>query len=85
MPVVNPLIFYPWRAYDLVKTTGQWLLLIRKYRRIMKRVAGASDAKTYMDEALRPHEGRNEPDHLVELFADKIPKTHGAPAAAMAD
>jgi hypothetical protein len=29
--------------------------------------------------ALRPYAGRNEPDHLVDIFADKIPKTRGAP------
>jgi len=59
---------------------------MRRYRGMMKRVLADPAAQSYMDEALRPHEGRNEPDRLVEIFADKIPKTHGAPvpAAAMA-
>ena len=87
MPIVNPLIFYPWRAFDFVKAVAQWLRLIRRYRRMAKEIVADPAAQDYMDEALRPHEGRNEPDHLVELFADKIPKTHGAPvpAAAMVD
>ena len=33
----------------------------------------------YIDEALRLHTGADDPDKLVEAFADKIPHTHGAP------
>jgi radical SAM superfamily enzyme YgiQ (UPF0313 family) len=87
MPIMNPLIFHPWRAYDFLKVAARWLLLMRRYRRMVKKVLADPAARTYTDEAMRPYEGRNEPDHLVEVFADKIPKTHGAPlpAAAMAD
>ncbi len=28
MPMVNPLVFYPWRAFDFLKTTSQWLRLV---------------------------------------------------------
>ena len=84
MPIVNPVIFYPWRAYDLLKVAAQWLRLILRYRRMMKQVVADPATKDYMDEALRPDEGRNEPDHLVEIFADKIPKTYGAPVLAPA-
>ena len=38
MPIVNPLIFYPWRAFDLLKVAAQWLLLVRRYRRMMAQV-----------------------------------------------
>ena len=79
MRTVNPLLFYPWRAFDWLKVTAQWLLLIRRYRRMMARVAADPTAQSYMDEALRPVSGEPEADHLVEIFADKIPKTHGAP------
>jgi hypothetical protein len=42
-------------------------------------VAADPAAASYMDEALRAPSGEGEADHLVEIFADKIPKTHGAP------
>ncbi len=75
--VVNPLVFYPWRAYDFAKVALRWLKLARRYRAIMRHVVATTDA-TYMDEALRSIAGV-EADHLVELFAEQIPKTHGAP------
>jgi hypothetical protein len=79
MPIVNPLVFYPWRAFDFLKVAAQWLRLVRRYRRIMARVVADPASRSYIDEALHPYAGRNEPDHLVEMFADKIPKTHDAP------
>jgi hypothetical protein len=84
MPIVNPLLFYSWRAFDWLKVTAQWLLLIRRYRRIMARVAADPAALSYSDEALLVPSEQGEADHLVEAFADKIPKTHGAPVRAAA-
>jgi hypothetical protein len=84
MPVPSPLGFYPWRAFDFVKVASQWLRLIWRYRRIMARVAADPAAASYFDEALRPHTAAGETDHFVEMFADKIPHTHGAPARAVA-
>ena len=45
MPVVNPLVFYPWRAFDFLQNgCSQWLRLLWRYRRIMARViAGSGD------------------------------------------
>ncbi len=80
MPIVNPLVFYPWRALDFLKVMSRWLGLIWRYRRIMARVAKDPAAQSYTDEALWPHTGIGETDHFVEVFADKIPHTHGAPA-----
>ena len=82
MPVVNPLIFYPWRVFDFVKVAAQWLRLVRRYRRMMAQVIADPASASYKDEALTMHVGANEPDHLVEIFADKIPRTHGAPVRA---
>jgi len=79
MPIVNPLVFYPWRAFDFLKVAAQWLGLMRRYRGIMARVVADPASQSYTDEALRSYAGSNEQDHLVEIFADKIPKTHGAP------
>jgi hypothetical protein len=81
MKVLNPLVFYPWRAFDCLKVMAQWGRLIWRYRRIMAKVAKDPASKTHFDEALRPHTGTGETDHFVEVFADKIPHTHGAPVA----
>ena len=83
MPIVNPLIFYPWRIYDFVRTVWRWLRLIRRYRAIQARVEADPDKMGYMDEALTPTAAGGA-DHLVEIFADKIPKTHGAPKQRVA-
>jgi len=79
LPVVNPLLFYPWRAFDFLRTAAQWVTLLRRYRRIMARVVADPASAHYMDEALSRRPGSNEPDHFIEVFADKIPHTHGAP------
>ena len=83
MPIVNPLVFYPWRAYDALRAAGQWLRRMLRYSRILKRVVADPATYTYFDEAMQPVTG-DSPDHFVEVFADKIPKTHGAPTAAAA-
>ena len=87
MPIVNPLVFYPWRVVDFLKVAVRWLHLVRRYRRMIARVVADPASSSYSDEALTLYVGANEPDHLVEIFADKIPRTHGAPvrsAEAMA-
>jgi hypothetical protein len=82
MPVPNPLVFYPWRAWDSLKVTSQWARLIWRYRRIMRKVMKDPAARSHFDEALRPPTGSGATDHFVEMFADKIPHTHGAPVVA---
>ncbi len=84
MRIVNPLLFYPWRAVDWLTVVAQWLMLVRRYRRITARVAADPAVASYRDEALTAPSGQGEADHLVEIFADKIPKTHGAPVLAPA-
>ncbi len=79
MPIVNPLVFYPWRFFDFLKVCSQWARVILRYRRIMAKVMKDPASRTHFDEALRPHTGSGETDHFVEVFADKIPHTHGAP------
>jgi hypothetical protein len=81
MPVVNPLIFYPWRVLDFWRVAAQWIGRVRRYRQIMKRVAADPAKMSYVDEALTPIAAGHQ-DHFVEAFADKIPKTHGAPVRA---
>jgi len=79
MSIVNPLVFYPWRFIDFIKVCSQWARVILRYRRMMARVAADPAARTHFDAALSPHTGVGETDHFVEVFADKIPHTHGAP------
>jgi radical SAM superfamily enzyme YgiQ (UPF0313 family) len=78
MPIVNPIVFYPWRAFDFTVVALGWLRLFLRYRKIMKRVIATPDAQSYMDDALRPATPETA-DHLVELYAQAIPHTHGAP------
>jgi hypothetical protein len=80
MPVVNPLIFYPWRAYDFTRTVVRWVKLVRKYRKIMKKVYADPNILSYTDHAMDPPAGHNAPmSDFVKAYADKIPHTHGAP------
>jgi hypothetical protein len=79
----SPLIFYPRRAVESVGVALKWLRLARRYRRILQQVVATPDAESYMDEALAPPV-RETVDHFVEVFADKIPKTHGAPIRRVA-
>jgi radical SAM superfamily enzyme YgiQ (UPF0313 family) len=85
MPIVNPLIFYPWRAYDFTRVAVRWVKLVRRYRKILKTVWETPDKETYTDHALDPPAGHNAPmSDFVKAYADKIPHTHGAPEHAAA-
>jgi hypothetical protein len=53
-----------------------------RYHRMMKRIKKDPAAKSYSDEAMRLPAASDETDKIVELFADKIPHTHGAPVRA---
>jgi radical SAM superfamily enzyme YgiQ (UPF0313 family) len=80
MPIVNPLIFYPWRAYDFTRVAVRWVTLVRRYRKILKTVWETPDKEAYTDHALDPPAGHNAPmSDFVKAYADKIPHTHGAP------
>jgi len=76
--IVNPLIFYPWRAYDFVAVAAKWAALALRYRKIYRRVVADKDA-AYVDEALRPSTEADHNADFVAAFADKIPDTYGAP------
>jgi hypothetical protein len=84
MPIVKPLVFYPWRVYDFVSGAVKWLKLVRRYKAMMKRIVADPSTATYIDESLRAAPAAGEVDHFVEVFADKIPKTHGAPERRVA-
>ena len=85
LPIINPLIFYPRRTAEMAVTIWRWLAKYRAYNAIMKRVAADPDGRAYMDDALQPVvAGHEAEEHIVEIFGDMIPKTHGAPVRKMA-
>ncbi len=79
LPIVNPLIFCPWRAYDFVKVASKWLKLAMRYRAIYRRVVADKSAETHVDDALSRSTEADQNADFVAAFADKIPKTYGAP------
>ena len=79
LPVVNPAMFYSWRAFDFLTVAGKWLALALRYRRILRRVLADEAGAAYTDEALRKSSVDHENADFVTAFADKIPHTHGAP------
>jgi hypothetical protein len=79
MPIESPLVFYPRRAFELVRTGARWAHLALRYRRIRKRIAAERGARAYLDHALQPATVDAAHDPFVQAFADKIPQTHGAP------
>jgi hypothetical protein len=84
MPVPSPLEFYPRMIAECAAAMTQWGQLWWRYHRRMRRIYADPAISTYLDEALRSHSGENEPDKLVEMFAEKIPQTHGAPVRGVA-
>ena len=79
MPLESPLIFYPRRGAELLSALVGWARLAVRLRRLRKRIEADPAAKHYTDEALQVI-AAGKLDHFVEVFQDKIPKTHGAPA-----
>jgi radical SAM superfamily enzyme YgiQ (UPF0313 family) len=84
MPIESPLVFYPRWAMQSVLAAWRWLRLLRRYRRIMHRVLADPEAPHYVDVALQPPSEEAALPNFVQVFADKIPKTHGAPTRAEA-
>jgi radical SAM superfamily enzyme YgiQ (UPF0313 family) len=78
LPIENPFVYYPRRVMQFAGNLYQWGVLVRRYLAIKKRVKADPAALSYIDEALTPPKG-DAVDHFVAVFADKIPKTHGAP------
>jgi hypothetical protein len=80
LPIENPLVFYPRRCVEQVRTIGRWLSLAYRYRSIMQRVMADAQRASYIDDALRvlPRDAVEQSD-FVQAFADVMPHTHGAP------
>ena len=78
MPIESPFIYYPRRAAEFARNVYNWTTHVRRYLAIKKRVKADPSAFHYTDEALTPPKA-DQNDNFVEVFAAKIPKTHGAP------
>jgi len=78
-PIESALVFYPRRAVELGIAALRWYRLYRRYHAIARRVLADPASKSYVDEALTPPVNDEEMANFVHVFADKIPKTHGAP------
>jgi radical SAM superfamily enzyme YgiQ (UPF0313 family) len=85
MPIVNPLIFYPWRIYDFWRVGFQWISVARRYRAMMKKIKADPNAINYTDEAMGvPSIDSTGMTDFVQQHAAEIPKTHGAPERRVA-
>jgi pyruvate-formate lyase-activating enzyme len=78
MPLESPWLFYPRRSAELLSAGARWGWLALRLRRLRKRIERDLSSGTYTDAALQVTEA-DKLDHFVEVFADKIPKTHGSP------
>ncbi|VAV84374.1 Elongator protein 3/MiaB/NifB [hydrothermal vent metagenome] len=54
LPLVNPLIFYPKRLFEVIRDNGKLLFMYLKYNRIAKRIKADPKAKNYMDKTIDP-------------------------------
>jgi len=79
LPRESPLIFYPRRAWEIPFAWLSWAWIALPIRMLRKRIAADPDARLYTDQAMRMADA-SEMDKVVEAYADKLPKTHGAPA-----
>ena len=75
LPVLNPLVFYPWRAFDFLSVAGKWAALALRYRKILRRVLADKDGAAYVDEALKPAD-RGRPRRTISSPARRQDPRH---------
>jgi radical SAM superfamily enzyme YgiQ (UPF0313 family) len=79
LPRQSPLSFYPQRLCSSIRTIVAWSSLHMHYHRIKRRAMADPAAKQYLDEALQPVAADSALPEFVRSYADRIPRTHGAP------
>ncbi len=80
MKIENPLVFYPKRAMEFSLAFARWILLLRHYTRMMRRVESKLRGQAYSDKAMQAaSEDAAGTSEFVQAYADKIPNTYGAP------
>jgi radical SAM superfamily enzyme YgiQ (UPF0313 family) len=83
LPRESPLLFYPRRVAETLRSVWQWYALTQRYRAIRHRVRDDPRKHLYMDAALRPAPRDDATaSELMRTHAAKIPHTHGAPQVA---
>ena len=86
MPIENPLdLLSAPRCRARRVAAWRWYRLYRRYRAISAARHSRDPASaSYVDEALTPPVAGEAMPHFVQVFADRIPKTHGAPPRELA-
>ncbi|HML09845.1 MAG TPA: B12-binding domain-containing radical SAM protein [Stellaceae bacterium] len=84
LPRESPFLFYPRRVWETTSTVAAWVSLWRRYHGMKRRVIADPATKHYLDEALRPITEDAAMPEFVRNYADKIPRTYGAPRLSAA-
>lgn len=77
MPLENPLIFYPRRAWEILSKSVQWMSLIWKFYRILQQVRTRPQQPEEVDLAMIPVDEQKDEDlTLLKVYRDYIPISH---------
>jgi hypothetical protein len=77
MPLENPLIFYPRRAWEILSLSVRWPLLVWKFFRILRRVQAQPQQPGEVDPAMIPVEEQKDEDYtLLQVYRDFVPVSH---------
>ena len=79
LPVVNPLVFYPWRAWDFLSVAGKWAALACATARFCAACSPTRTARLTWTRRSSPRPRSTTTHDFVAGYADKIPDTYGAP------
>lgn len=79
MPLENPLIFYPRRAWEIASLSVQWMNLVWKFFRILRRVQARPRQPGEVDLAMIPVDEQRDQDlTLLQVYGDYIPASQVA-------
>jgi len=77
MPLENPLIFYPRRAWEIISLSVRWPSLVWKFFRILWRVQAQPQQSGDVDPAMIPAgEQKDEDLILPQVYRDALPASH---------
>jgi radical SAM superfamily enzyme YgiQ (UPF0313 family) len=77
MPLENPLIFYPRRAWEIASVSVRWMHLVWKFFRILRRVQAQPQQPGEGDLAMIPVDEQKDEDlTLLQVYRDHLPARH---------
>jgi hypothetical protein len=77
MPLENPLIFYPRRAWEIASLSVRWMNLVWKFFRILRRVQAQPQQPGEGDLAMIPVDEQKDEDlTLLQVYRDHLPARH---------